>query len=265
MALVNCNFFSYTLGMDYEMNVLLPEKRQQPHLANPNKKYPVLYLLHGHSDDHTSWLRKSLVELLVRDKDVIVVMPNAHRSFYTDSKHGHNYFQFLSKELPVVVSNFFPASNKREENFVAGISMGGYGAMKWALNCPEKFAAAGSLSGALSPYKSLLEADDHNMFTVSDFKENFLNVFGGEKDFQGTENDLFYIAKKLDKEDEPKPYLYQSCGVSDPLYKYNVEYRDFIENETDCFNYTYHEDEGGHDWEYWNKVFPLMLKGFGII
>ncbi|WP_010272544.1 alpha/beta hydrolase [Paenibacillus senegalensis] len=212
MALLQVNFFSYILGMDSSMTVLLPEKRQQPYQSNPNKKYPVLYLLHGHSDDHTSWQRKSLIELLVRDHDLIVVMPNAHRSFYTNGKHGHRYFDFFAHELPVVVGNFFPASDKREDNFIAGLSMGGYGALKLALNFPEKFAAVGSLSGAMSPIDALIKADKNGMFTVTDFTENFKNVFGTKEEYQHTESDLFYVTGKLDKKIHPSPESINPAG-----------------------------------------------------
>ncbi|GIP34906.1 alpha/beta hydrolase family protein [Paenibacillus sp. J2TS4] len=264
MALINCNFFSYTLGMDSSMTVLLPEKRQQPHIPNPDKKYPVLYLLHGHSDDNTSWLRKSLIELLVRDYDIIVVMPNAHRSFYTDSKHGHRYFKFFSQELPVVVGNFFPASNKREDNYVAGLSMGGYGALKLALNCPDRFAAAGCLSGAISPSEALEAANRSSMFTVSDFEENFYNVFGGKEEMENTANDLFHVADELDKKDVPKPRIYHSCGKGDPLYNTNIAFRDYMMKRT-SFDYTFEESGGGHNWDFWNRELPAMLRKFGII
>ena len=125
MALLNVDFYSYYLGMDSPLTVLLPEKRGRKPEAAPDKKYPVLYLLHGHADDNTAWIRKSDLELLVRDHDLIVVMPSAHRSFYTNGRYGHLYFDYITKELPVIVGNFFPASARREDSYVGGLSMGG--------------------------------------------------------------------------------------------------------------------------------------------
>lgn len=116
MAFVQCNFFSYQLGMDTEISALLPEKRQQRSVDRSKDKYKVLYLLHGHSDDHTAYIRKSLIELLVRDKDLVVVMPNAHRGMYTDGKIGHRYFSYIVDELPVVASNFFHAGTGPEDS-----------------------------------------------------------------------------------------------------------------------------------------------------
>src|SRR5690606_35149889 len=113
------------------------------------KKHPVLYLLHGLSDDDTIWLRRTSIERYVAGLGLAVVMPNVHRSFYADMAYGGQYWTFLTEELPRVAGDFFPLSDAREDNYVAGLSMGGYGAFKWALSYPERFAAAGSLSGVL--------------------------------------------------------------------------------------------------------------------
>src|SRR5688500_7662463 len=110
---------------------------------------PVLYLLHGLSDDDTIWLRRTSIERYVAPLGLAVVMPQVHRSFYTDEHYGGRYWTFLSAELPELVGSWFQVSQRREDTFVGGLSMGGYGAVKWALRKPERFAAAASLSGAL--------------------------------------------------------------------------------------------------------------------
>ncbi len=109
----------------------------------------MLYLLHGMSDDHTAWLRYTSIERYAARHGLAVVMPAVGRSFYANEAHGHPYWDFLSEELPAVVGRFLRVSDRREDTFVAGLSMGGYGAFKWALRQPERFAAAASLSGAL--------------------------------------------------------------------------------------------------------------------
>ena len=108
----------------------------------------MLYLLHGLSDDDTIWLRRTSIERYVAPLGLAVVMPQVHRSFYTDEAHGNRYWTFLSEELPELVHHFFRLSRRREDTFVAGLSMGGYGALKWALREPERFAAAASMSAA---------------------------------------------------------------------------------------------------------------------
>lgn len=180
------------------MKVFLPEKRQQVPNLEPNKKYPVLYLLHGHSDDDTSWIRKSIIELLIREQDLIAVMPNGHRSFYTNGRESHRYFDYLVQELPVVAANFFPASIKREDTCIAGISMGGHGAFKAALTYPERYFAAASLSGALYPFDVVEASKKFQMFTVHDFEKQFKRIFESPEIFKmGTNNPPYIKATRF--------------------------------------------------------------------
>ncbi|MDL2232575.1 esterase family protein [Ruminococcaceae bacterium OttesenSCG-928-L11] len=265
MALASIDFFSHTLGMDTSMTVLLPEKRGQAPTAAPERKYPVLYLLHGHSDDHTSWMRKSLVELLVRNHDLIVVMPAAHRSFYCNSKSGHQYFDFMAQELPVVVENFFPASSRREDRYVAGLSMGGYGAFHLALSRPDRYGAAGSLSGALFPFDAGDSAGANALFPVADFRHNLESVFGPPQQFAGSENDLIHAAARLEAEGGSKPCLYMCCGKQDFLYNINRRFRDAMEQYAPSIPLQYAESDGAHDWDYWNANLPALLTALNIL
>lgn len=265
MAFATINFFSHTLGMDTSMTALLPEKRGQAPAAAPNQKYPVLYLLHGHSDDHTSWIRKSLIELQVRAHDLIVVMPTAHRSFYCNSKAGHQYFDFMSQELPVVVENYFPASSKREDRYVAGLSMGGYGAFHLALSCPDRYAAAGSLSGAMFPFDAGDSADANAMFPVTDFRHNLETIFGSPDQFAGSKNDLIHTASQLENGGGIKPRLYMCCGKQDFLYNINKKFRDAMMQNAPSIPLEYAESDGAHDWEYWNANLPALLTALHIL
>ena len=152
MALVTCDFFSESLMVGTSMTVVLPQETEeqiglidQPLDGPP----PVLYLLHGLSDDHTAWLRYTSHRAVRRGPRPGGVMPAAGRSFYADEAHGHRYWTYVSEELPGVVGQFFRVSQEPTDTFVAGLSMGGYGALKLALTHPDRFAAAASLSGAL--------------------------------------------------------------------------------------------------------------------
>jgi len=150
MALLRCDFFAETLGLSTSMTVSLPQATSaQIGMAGAAgaEDPPTLYLLHGLSDDDTIWSRRTSVERYVAPLGLAVVMPQVHRSYYTDEVHGNRYWTFLSEELPAVVDRFFRLSRRREDTFVAGLSMGGYGALKWALRDPDRFAAAASLSG----------------------------------------------------------------------------------------------------------------------
>ncbi len=151
MALLRCDFFAETLGLSTSMTVILPQEtsRQIGMAGAVREDVPVLYLLHGLSDDDTIWSRRTSIERYVAPLGIAVVMPQVHQSFYADEVHGLPFWTFLTEELPDLVHGFFRTSTAREDTFVAGLSMGGYGAMKWALREPHRFAAAASLSGAL--------------------------------------------------------------------------------------------------------------------
>ena len=152
MALVNLNFESQFLNGNTEVSIILPDKPrdQQPTDWYANgAKYKVLWLLHGTFGGHDDWVRKSKIELYACERDLIVVMPTALNSDYTNWDHsmmGYGMFDFLAEELMPLVYNWFPASDKREDNFVAGLSMGGAGTLRYALCHPQRFAAAAALS-----------------------------------------------------------------------------------------------------------------------
>ncbi|MFD2881182.1 alpha/beta hydrolase [Paenibacillus rhizoplanae] len=163
MALIECKFYSEVLGLSTSMTVILPQQTTtQIGMSNVSKGtlHPTLYLLHGLSDDDSIWLRRTSIERYVAEMGIAVVMPQVHRSFYTDMKAGGQYWTFISEELPALARSFFPLSPKREDNFVAGLSMGGYGAMKLGLRKPENWAAAASLSGALDMAHNYLNFED---------------------------------------------------------------------------------------------------------
>lgn len=258
MALLDIDFYSYTLGMDTTMKVLLPEKRQQAPVLDPDKKYPVLYLLHGHSDDDSGWIRKSGIELLVRDRDLIVVMPNGHRSFYSNGKETHRYLDYIAHELPVVAANFLPASIKREDSSIAGISMGGYGAFKAALTYPERYYAAGSISGALYPYDVVEASKCSGMFSTPDFEEQFHRIFGSPEAFEAGEDNLEILLRNCLDEKKQMPRLFECVGTEDPLYESSRRFLQALENaKTEC---CYIEKNGGHNWDFWNQMIPELIR-----
>ena len=134
------------------MEVIIPQQTEGQigigHVEKQNK-YPVLYLLHGMTDNQTIWTRNTSIERYAAEHGIAVVMPNAHLGWYTDMQYGFDYFTFFSEELPTLCERFFPCiSNDPKDRFVTGNSMGGYGAFKLGLTCPEKFAAIGGVAGS---------------------------------------------------------------------------------------------------------------------
>ncbi|MFB9328629.1 alpha/beta hydrolase [Paenibacillus aurantiacus] len=252
MALMQCDFYSETLGVSASMNVILPQRTTtqigMSSASSGETRHPVLYLLHGLSDDHTIWLRRTSIERYVAPLGIAVVMPAVGRSFYANMKQGYDYWDFISEELPALARSFFPISEKREDNFVAGLSMGGYGAFKLALSHPDRFAAAASLSGALDA-----------RFFIQEHEEEAARIFGSMSEFNGSGNDLFHLAKLRAAEGSAKlPQLYQCCGTEDFLYEDNVKFRD--EALRLGLPLTYDEGPGEHEWGYWDHHIQRVLE-----
>src|SRR3954454_22565226 len=152
MASLTCDFFSEVLEVGTSITVVLPQPTEEQIGVTARETSgppPVLYLLHGLTDDHTAWHRYTSIARYAEASGIAVVMPSAHHSFYADEVHGHRYFTYVTDELPSVVASFFRVSSSPADTFVAGLSMGGYGALKLALTHPDRYAAAASLSGAL--------------------------------------------------------------------------------------------------------------------
>ncbi len=256
MAFLECSFHSETLGMARTMNVILPQKTysqigmEGKESAGKNG-FPVLYLLHGLSDDHSIWMRRTSIERYAAAYGIAVVMPCVDRSYYTNVRSGMRYWDFIADELPCIVRQFFPVSNRREDTFVAGLSMGGFGAFKLALNRPERFAAAASFSGALDP-ADVFQRNSKEMEWA----------FESEEKIRRTENDLFFQAEKHSGENMNLPALYMGCGTEDFLYATNIRFRDHLRNLK--IPVTYQERPGVHCWEFWDLEIQTALKWFPI-
>lgn len=253
MILNEVNFFSEVLTMRSTMYVLMPQRLLADIKNKRRPKYKTLYLLHGYSDDHSAWMRWSSIEKYVEGLNLAVVMPAANVSFYTDMARGRNYFQYISEEVPAVVRDMFSLSSAREDNFVAGLSMGGYGAFKLALTLPDRYVAAASLSGALDVTENI---KGHGLHDPKVWKPEMQSVFGDLGKLAGSKHDLFALAKKTSKS-PVKPRLYQCCGTEDFLYADNVRFRDLVRQLP--FDYTYEEGPGDHVWEYWDKMIQRVL------
>jgi putative tributyrin esterase len=249
MALMRCEFFSDVLGMSTSMTVILSQTtRRQIGMSGAagSDDLPVLYLLHGLSDDDTTWVRRTSIERYVADLGIAVVMPNAGQSFYTDEVHGLPYWTFLTEELPRVVHGFFRTSTRREDTFVAGLSMGGYGAMKWALRHPDRFAAAASLSGALGL--------THPVERDPDFAALLQRIFG-DTPTAGTAADVLHLLETADR--DLLPSLYVACGTEDFLYWASQAFIG-VAGRTGA-DVTVDIGPGDHEWSYWDAAIQRVL------
>ncbi len=256
MALLHVNFFSDALGMCTQMDVILPE-RAAGAIGVTSKagdgKYPTLYLLHGMSDDHTIWQRRTSIERYAAEKGIAVVMPTTHLGWYTDMHRGLKYFTFISQELIGKCRDFFPnMSDKREDTFAAGLSMGGYGALKLGLCAPGTFSWVAPLSGGLDVARICQEnAQSENPQGLWE------DIFGPAGDVEGSQNDLFAAAERLSAAGGPKPNIYMWCGTEDFLYQDNLRMRDHLKKQG--YNLRYEESPGDHSWPYWDEKIQTVL------
>jgi S-formylglutathione hydrolase FrmB len=256
MAVLQVNFLSKYLMMNTMATVIIPtlasKDLQSPleDVYSREKRFPVLYLLHGFLGDHTDWLRYTSIERYANEKGIAVIMPSAYNSFYTDMAYGIRCWSYISEELPLVMRSLFPISDKRDDNFVAGLSMGGYGAMKLALGRPDLFSGGASLSGALDIVELVESAD-----SIS--KPFHINLFGDLTKVEGSENDLFYLAEKLKEGRLETPRIYIGCGTEDRLYPANVRFKEHLQRLG--YNVTYEEGPGGHEWSFWDRYIKKVL------
>ncbi|MFA6866961.1 MAG: alpha/beta hydrolase-fold protein, partial [Clostridia bacterium] len=148
MAILTMHSVFESIQLTTCINMIIPDSVRMDNIPLSERK--VLYLLHGLSDDGTMWLRRSKIESYAEKYGLVVVMPSADRSFYCDGYDGKDYYTYITSDLPKYLHNVFNLSNNKENNFIAGISMGGYGAMRIALKNSNNYFAVGSFSGPLA-------------------------------------------------------------------------------------------------------------------
>ena len=233
MALCEMKYFSQALQKATAATVIVPESL--------NKPFSVYYLLHGLSDDHTIWQRRTSIERYVQGLPLIVVMPDGGRGFYCDAEAGMAWETSLIQDLVPFIDNTFPTVPERDGRFVGGLSMGGYGAVKVALRYPEMFCSANSHSGALGFAHWPLSTDPKDKFAVE-----FRRVIGDNP--AGGPNDLFALANSV--KPGMRPAISIDCGTGDFLLDANRAFHKHLDEIG--YAHTYAEYPGDHVWSYWD-------------
>lgn len=251
MAIMHTLFFSNTLKRRCAMNVYVPE---WPH-KDGKAGFPVVYLLHGRSDDENSYADHG-IRALCEKYQFIVVMPDGGRSFYMDTFAGEKYWTFLTEELPRLVSVMFPARQDRSNTFAAGLSMGGYGALKLGMRFPEKFAKIGAMSAVAD-----ISWAGRKEGMMCD--QEIISIFGSKTAMIGTEDDLFTLLEKPVPQCG-RPELMMRCGTADILIEEN---REFVRRAAAAGNWSvdYKETPDAiHTWTYWmptlEEIFDFFSK-----
>lgn len=269
MAIIEVNFISKCLMRTVTFNAIIPVDKFGPQAENAEQKpLKTLYLLHGIFGNYTDWVNGTRIQTWAEANDLAVIMPSGENRFYLDDeKSGELYGEFIGKELVEFTRKLFPLSDKREDTFIAGLSMGGYGAIRNGLKYAENFGCVIGLSAALV-HDTWKDAD--NSAPIFTFRRNYYETIFGEYDkVKGSDKDPKALLLKLKEEGRPVPKMYLCCGTEDGLVTANRDFRDFLnENGVDL---TYVEGPGKHDWVFWDtyikKVLdwlPLNRTGAGI-
>lgn len=263
MAFLTCSIYSHALCSNISINVCLPTPTSGDRINYPTLKQdygydqglPVAYLLHGMFGDANSWTRFSCIDRYAQDRKIVVVTCSAGNNFYQNLPGGLPYETFFTRELPAYICSLFPVSPRREDTFIGGFSMGGYGAWHLGLLAPEVYSKAGSMSGALD-LVSLYENAKKNP-APSPF--NWKGMFADPDQLAGSDSDLFAQYQKC-AEKGCVPALYQSCGTEDFLYAMNLAAKERMEKLGARIKWT--EGPGGHDWNFWDRRVQEMLDWF---
>lgn len=268
MSILTYNFISEYLKSSHEITVILPDKKPgiSPHdFYGSGKRYPVLWLLHGTGCDHSDWVRRTNIERYATKKDLAVVLPSALNSDYSNWEGfmmGYHMYDYLTKELMPLIYGWLPVSDKREDNFIAGLSMGGRGAVKYAVNHPEKFAAAAILSAAPVDFHELRPG--HNcplMDTENPRMKNTIANAGGLDAYVCSGENVWDIIDNL-AGTGTLPRLMFACGEGDSLV-----YQNYLHFKKHCeeigLNAKWFSLPGyEHEWSFWDIAIQKAIDFF---
>jgi S-formylglutathione hydrolase FrmB len=252
MAILSAEFRSQNLKSSTGVTIALPiEDNDNPQMPQYDKSKPfkVLYLLHGFSGNHTSWDRISPLSDYAALYNIMLVCPYGANSFYIDDDvMGAYYEQWVCEELPSLIRRVFPVSDKREDTFIGGLSMGGYGALRLGLKHSEKYGAIIALSSAIidGQVSEMKEGQDSPMNKYSYYE----HVFGHPSAVKGSDRDIKNLAKCLKDSKGSIPLIYDACGTEDMLIENNRDFHNYLLEIG--ISHTYTEGAGAHDWRYWN-------------
>lgn len=245
MALINLNVFSEEIEMNTDVTIIYPDSLLNKESVN------VLFLLHGYNGSNNDWLRHSTIEKLATKYNLIVVMPAINNSFYTNMIYGYNYFNYYTKELKDKVSKIFKLNLTKKNTYIAGLSMGGYGALKAALTYPNDYKGVAAFSGVLDIKKSYQSFNNRKM--------KMIGIFGDEETFNEnlSQHDLFLLTNNLHNNNLN---IYISCGTEDFLIKHSEDFVNHLKDKKISFTHKF--IAGDHNWDFWQEEIKRALSFF---
>jgi S-formylglutathione hydrolase FrmB len=251
-------FQSKLIGQALPYNVVLPPGYEQD--SARKTRYPALYLLHGLGGSAGDWVSaKAHLSNYAARYRMIIVVPEGRDGWYTDSATvaGDKYETYLLQELIPDVQSRFRTIETREGRAVAGLSMGGYGALKFGLKHPEMFVFAASMSGALGA--ASWKPEDH----LPEFlKPSILRAYGAADSPTRAANDIFKLVREMPAERIPTlPFFYLDCGTEDFLVESNRAFSGLLLEKK--IPHEFRELPGTHSWPYWDMQVQEILRMAG--
>lgn len=255
MSVLDVNYMSAALNQKVTFKAILPiDAAAAVSLTCQEQAAPLktLYLLHGYTGNYTDWICYTNIEKLAEAANLAVIMPSGTNSFYVDLPlMEQNFAQFIGRELVDITRRMFPLSHRREDTFLAGLSMGGYGAIRDGLVYCDTFGSIAGLSSALHYFEFDVPSDRRN--------RNFgPNTVFGDLETAAVSNLNPRIAYRDAKKAGLAPRIFLSCGTEDGLLPYSRSYRDFLLAEG--ADLTYEEAPGDHDWAFWDAAIARVLR-----
>lgn len=258
MALLQVNLFSKTLMRQVPVNVILPvDKMLAPGApAREEKPYKTLYLLHGIFGNYMDWSVGTRIQRYAEENDLVVVMPSGDNAFYLDQPKSNNYYgEFIGRELVELTRKMFPLSRKREDTFIAGLSMGGYGAVRNGLKYHDTFGYIVSLSGALFVDELPGRTNEEEMFFQR--RDYIESCFGDLSQVLESDKNPKYLVREILKAGSEMPKMYIACGDRDHLLGVNQDFAHFLqENGVDA---TFEIGPGDHEWDFWDTYIKKAI------
>ena len=216
------------------------------------KPYRTLYLLHGLYGSDDIFLANTSIQKFAEDHGIAIVIPCGENSFYVDNEKAHAYYgEYVGRELLDITRNIFPLSDKREDTFIAGFSMGGYGAIRNGLKYCDNFSRIGMISAALITDDIVNYADDDNVLRSNSFYES---CFGDLDKVKNSDKDPKYLIENCDN----IPEIYMACGRDDFLFEKNADFYEFLKSKD--IDATFVEAQGEHTWEFCDRYVKEFIK-----
>jgi putative tributyrin esterase len=226
--------------------------------ADKQARFPVIYLLHGLTGNYDNWGSRTKIAEYAAPYNVIIVMPEGANGWYTDSATQANerFETYIARELVPEVDAKFRTLAARQNRFIAGLSMGGYGSIKFGLKYPEMFALVGSFSGALGA----ATWSEKNLGNVGGVIASSIKAAYGDEDSQTrSENDIFKIVREISAEKiKSLPFIYLDCGTEDFLIQNNRDFSALLIEKK--IPHEFRQLPGGHTWNYWDKQVQEFLR-----